>query len=315
MIRFAATSYTFREVEPGIVEHTALSALLATNSVIASTLKHQTHDLLPVTAKLNEAVDRYAKDGKMSGEPDETAFALAHGLRKGESLFAWYSRAENEARKKAFHEFVSGFGKSSLFAMDKVAEVPFWKSLPRDARVVDVGGSTGHVSVSLASRFESFRFVVQDLPEVVSGASSLLSEEMRERIEFQAHDFMSVQPVQGANVYLLRWVLHDWSDKYAAKILSNIAAAMGPQSQVVVIESITPPPGAVTKHEEKSLRAMDLQMMMVLNSKERDLEGWRKVVAMVENEDGRVLEIKCVEKAKESALSVIVIGWKDLKAT
>lgn len=53
-----------------------------------------------------------------------------------------------------------------------------------------------------------------------------------------AHDFFERQTVKEAAVYLLHSVIHDWSDEYCIKILRQVRAAAGPNSQLVVIDCI-----------------------------------------------------------------------------
>ncbi|KAI4141665.1 MAG: hypothetical protein L6R39_005240 [Caloplaca ligustica] len=79
--------------------------------------------------------------------------------------------------------------------------------------VVDIGGSHGFVSVRLASSFPQLRCIVQDLPEVVEGGKARTPNELTDRVQSMAHNFLSEQPVKDADVYLLRWILHNWSDK------------------------------------------------------------------------------------------------------
>ena len=86
-----------------------------------------------------------------------------------------------------------------------------------EATVVDVAGRCGQVSIALMKRRPLFRFVFQDRPETVSDGSSKLPAELIGRVAFMAHDFFTKQPIKGADVFLLCWILHDWSDKYAIK--------------------------------------------------------------------------------------------------
>lgn len=39
-------------------------------------------------------------------------------------------------------------------------------------------------------------------------------------------------------VFMMRMILHDWSDEYCVKILRRLRAAAGPSTQLVVIDSI-----------------------------------------------------------------------------
>lgn len=87
-----------------------------------------------------------------------------------------------------------------------------WHSLGR-AQVVDVGGSRGNVGIQLAKNFPHLKILVQDKEEVIHGAENELSGEVKDRVSFVVHDIFSPQTVE-ADVYYLRWILHNWPDKY-----------------------------------------------------------------------------------------------------
>ena len=75
-----------------------------------------------------------------------------------------------------------------------------------DAEEFDAGAG-GVFDVYLANLFPRLKFVVQDLPPVIAGAT--LSQGLRDRVTFQGHDFFTPQPVVGADVYFSRWILHN----------------------------------------------------------------------------------------------------------
>jgi SAM-dependent methyltransferase len=109
--------------------------------------------------------------------------------------------------------------------------------------VVDVGGGLGHVSHALAASEHGSKahFVVQDLADIVDkGQSALPGKGLQEKIHFQVHDFFEEQPVHGADVYLLRMILHDWSDKYGIKILRALVPALKPGAKVVINDRVIP---------------------------------------------------------------------------
>lgn len=103
-----------------------------------------------------------------------------------------------------------------------------WESLG-DQTVVDVGGGFGkndlihHIlkfpadqiggfATLLAQHYPKLRIVVQDRAEVVAkGVDHLQQQDAKlaeeGRIEFIAHDFFAEQPVKGAAVYWLRYIL------------------------------------------------------------------------------------------------------------
>jgi len=128
-----------------------------------------------------------------------------------------------------------------------------WKELGT-ATVVDIGGSHGEVSIALAQRFPSLHCIVQDRPEVIAHERATVSPELADRVTFMAHDFFTEQPVKDADVYLLRWILHDWSDKYAVEILRALIPALKNGSKVLINEFVVPEPGTVPPYVERTTR-------------------------------------------------------------
>lgn len=56
------------------------------------------------------------------------------------------------------------------------------------------------------------------------------------RVEFMPHDFFQANPVKGAEVYLLRWILHNWPNEACVRILSAVRASMGPRSRLLIAQ-------------------------------------------------------------------------------
>ena len=62
----------------------------------------------------------------------------------------------------------------------------------------------------------------------------------KNQVEFVGHDFFEPQPklFKPADVFLLRFIVHDWSDKYAIKILRHLREAATMDTKLVVIDVI-----------------------------------------------------------------------------
>lgn len=69
-----------------------------------------------------------------------------------------------------------------------------------------------------------------------------------------AHDFFTEQPVQGADVYYSRWMLHDWSDKYAIRILTSLIPTIKVGARILLSEYIMPEPGEMSSYQQRTLR-------------------------------------------------------------
>ena len=57
---------------------------------------------------------------------------------------------------------------------------------------------------------------------------------------YTAHDFFQPQPVKGAAVYFLRFVIQDWPDAECIKILKRIREAASPSSRLILFEISIP---------------------------------------------------------------------------
>jgi hypothetical protein len=92
------------------------------------------------------------------------------------------------------------------------------------ARIVDVGGGEGRLLRGILARYPNAHGVLCDLPDVVVGATELTQSEVAARCELVAADIFESVPAAG-DLYLLKRILHDWSDADAIRILENVRRA------------------------------------------------------------------------------------------
>jgi len=119
-----------------------------------------------------------------------------------------------------------------------------------------IGGSQGFTSLALAEKFPTLSLIVQDLEPVILAAEKQAPAEFADRVKFMTHDFLTPQPVHGADVYFFRWILHNWSDKYCVKILRNLIPALKPGAKVVINDNVLPKPGVLSRWQEDRLRCV-----------------------------------------------------------
>jgi hypothetical protein len=141
-------------------------------------------------------------------------------------------------------------------------------------KVVDVGGSLGVFLTAVLQQEPAARGVLYDLPQVVEGAQAALQAAgVAERVERIGGSFFESVP-KGGDVYLIKHILHDWSDDECVKILQNVREAMLPDGRVVVvempIESGGPPSPAPL---------LDLNMLVMLTGKERTTAEYGELFA------------------------------------
>lgn len=125
------------------------------------------------------------------------------------------------------------------------------------ATVVDVGGSAGEHGAALARAFPLLEIIVQDLPTVIKAVQKKRQPvDIADRIKFMEHDMFTPQPV-AADIYLFRWIFHDWPDKYVIKILNQLVPAMKTGTRVLINEIILPEPNTLPLLRERRLRYVD----------------------------------------------------------
>jgi hypothetical protein len=132
------------------------------------------------------------------------------------------------------------------------------------SRVVDVGGGKGEVLAKLLRKHPQLKGVLFDRPHVIAAArANLDSSQIAERLEFVAGDFFAAVP-HGADLYLLKHVIHDWDADRAVQLLSNCRHAMHADSRLLLMESILAP-----SNEGEFAKLMDVGMLTTTGGRER----------------------------------------------
>ncbi|KAF7018178.1 hypothetical protein CFC21_031492 [Triticum aestivum] len=202
----------------------------------------------------------FQRDGDGEGEP---AFAMAHGESP-------YGAAGHDME---FNALVNeAMGSDSQFMAELVVR-ECGEVFTGVTSLVDVGGGNGTMATAIAKAFPHVRCSVLDLPHVIQGVSA------HESVEFAAGDMMEYVPP--ADAVLLKCVLHNWSDEDCVKILTKCreAIAQGAKAgagKVIIIDAVVGSP----THSQQVLEAqvlMDMQMMMLFMSKEREELNWQKI--------------------------------------
>lgn len=265
LLRHAMTMRIFHESEPGMVAHTAASRVLH-KSAANEWLRAGTVEMWPAATKMVDAIQKWPG----SQEPNETGYSLANTT--SETIYEIFGKDADRAGRWA--KGMAVFTQRPQFSLAYITDFFDWASLGQ-AQVVDVGGSRGHVSMALARKYPNISAIVQDMGMVIEGAE--VPDDLSGRVSFMAHDLFALQEVKGADVYFLRWVMHNWSDKYCLLLLQALVPALKNGARVIVQESLMPEPGAIAMWKEKNLRATDLNMAAAFNSQERTVAEYKSL--------------------------------------
>jgi hypothetical protein len=174
---------------------------------------------------------------------DFTPFSYGAGTEL--RYFDWLSQPGKEANLDDFnaHMEFKMRGKNWFETVDVAALFDNPTDSSR-ALMVDIGGSTGHDSITFRNAFPDLpgKVVLQELPMTIN---ALPKDFPTNLVEPQAHDFYTPQPVKGAKAYFLHHILHDWPDENGKDILRNIIPAMEKgYSKILLKEMVVPDQGA-----------------------------------------------------------------------
>ncbi|KAJ4356448.1 uncharacterized protein N0V89_004481 [Didymosphaeria variabile] len=297
LVRSTLSSYIFSEKEKGVVTRTAASRMLANNPLMVQWVEMTATEIMPATLKIADAIEKWPE----SGEPNQTGYNIANSTEN--SAFAHMAKfpGRPEQFAKAMSLFSMGPGYSPKWLLENYP----WDSL-RNGTLVDVGGSKGEYSITIAQKYPQIKVIVQDLPDVVDRAKSSTPADSADRITFMAHDFFTEQPIKGADVYLMRWILHDWSDVYAIRILRALIPALKKEAKIVLHEYIVPEPGETLTLQDRTLRIFDTAVRALTNGKEREVIDWKALFAEADSR----FHVLSIEKPTGSSLGIIVVQWE-----
>jgi SAM-dependent methyltransferase len=139
--------------------------------------------------------------------------------------------------------------------------------------VVDVGGGSGELLAALLRAHPTVRGTLFDRSHVLGRAREQDTfEGLGTRCELVPGDFFEFVPA-GGDTYLLSWILHDWDDEPALRILRNIRAAIVPGGQLLLVESVLPP-----GDEPHFSRFGDIVMLVALGGRERTEVEYRDLL-------------------------------------
>ncbi|KAI2602759.1 S-adenosyl-L-methionine-dependent methyltransferase [Hypoxylon sp. NC1633] len=295
LLRHATTMRVFCEPQPGVITHTKASKMLA-SSEGNDWLRVGTEEMWPAATKMVDALQTWPG----SCHPNETAFALANDTEH--SIYEILGNDVERANRFAnsMKVFVTRLDYNPTYITDHYD----WAALGR-AQVVDIGGGRGHIAKCLARCFDNLNIIVQDMEKVIQDTE--LEEDIRGRVRFVAHDLFAPQTIQ-ADVFFLRWVLHNWPDSYCIMILRALIPVLRPGVKIIIQETMMPEPGSVALWREKYLRAEDLNMGAIFNSEERTIGQWKVLLGAA---DPRFV-VNAIIEPKGSALGILEVFWKSL---
>lgn len=261
ILRLLATHHMFREVSPGVFANNRISSALdkgkptkvlfedrpgrlAGSSGAAALAEFLGDECFKSSSHLTDALL----------DPEGTQNLFTRAFNTEEPMFNWFQRPENAWRIARFGMAMHG---TSAAEPPKLILTGFdWSTLPDGGVIVDVGGGLGSTSMEVVKEYPKLRVVNQDLGPTIENAKAHWEKHFPEyvknqMVELQVHDFFTPQPVKNASVFLVRYVVHDWSDERTLVIFKHLREAAQPTTKLVIIENIIRVAGGAETEDEE----------------------------------------------------------------
>ena len=178
-------------------------------------------------------------------QTDDVPFVKAHGM----SVFEYLEKHPDDLA--SFHDSATGLTNPAIAAAYKFS---------RFRTLVDIGGAHGALLATILKANQKLNGVLFDQPSVIAGARKsrhVTAKGIAERCTLESGSFFESVP-KGADAYIMKYILHDWDDERAVKILTNCRDAMNKNGRILVIDSVIPPgnaPGYV--------KLLDIEMLII----------------------------------------------------
>ncbi len=194
---------------------------------------------------------------KPAGELDEVVRTGENGMipHFGAPFFDYLEK--NKEAGAIFHR-----GMSSLSDLENapIAQAYDWSGVNT---IIDVAGGHGGLLIEALKCAPKAKGILYDVAHVLKDAR--VNEEAGRWSCVEGNFFKNVPP--GADVYMLKRIIHDWKDDDCVTILSNIRKVMNPGARILVCDCVIPPGNG--PHGGKVL---DVLMMSALPGFERTQE-------------------------------------------
>jgi hypothetical protein len=231
---------------------------------LSETLRSDQPGSMRAFAEAELGHDHYAswRDAESCLREGGTAFERLYGMP------IWRYYAEHPETNVLFGEAMT-----NLTAIANVGVLSDYQFAPF-RRAVDVGGGHGSFLCAILDHHPDVSAVLFDLPSVlVDAATAGFVTRHQARLELVSGDFFEAVPA-GGDLYLLKFVLHDWDAERSGAILNNIRRVIDPSGRLVVVEIVLPP-----MNVPHIGPLIDLNMMVMTGGAERTEVEYRDLLA------------------------------------
>jgi hypothetical protein len=182
----------------------------------------------------------------------------------GQKIFEYADR--NPQYAKVFNQAMNSYSRIQTAFVSEALDGYDFSNIHH---ICDVGGGQGHLLCNLLQKYPHLKGSILELGSVTRNKDLLWASKMGldERCTYVIGDMFNEVPP--ADAYIMKMILHDWSDDECVKILSNIHRSSPNEGKVFIVEHLIPVPEI--PHFSKFF---DIHMMCVASGRERTIEEY-----------------------------------------
>jgi orsellinic acid C2-O-methyltransferase len=198
---------------------------------------------------------------------------LDHALRTSESGFTRWRGLSLWDHFEQDHTVAASFTRTMQWNTQRALdEILGLYEFPTTGVVADIGAGHGALLAGLLTHIPGLRGIAFEHPAVVEHVYRTVREQdLADRCAVVAGDFRTAVP-SGADIYLLKSVVHNWDDAAAVRVLANCRTAMGDRGRLLVIERV------VDEGEALETAVHDLTMLVLFGSQDRTIAQYRSLL-------------------------------------
>jgi hypothetical protein len=139
----------------------------------------------------------------------------------------------------------------------------------------DLGGGGGTLIAAVLQAYPNVKGMLVDRPDAIEAAAPRFPANAR--CELLTADLGNAVPA-GADVYMLKHVLHGYEDGPAIEILNRCREVVPPEGRLLVIEFVPPDVIGRSDSDMEHRLMSDINMLVVTGGKERSAAEWRRLL-------------------------------------
>ncbi len=136
--------------------------------------------------------------------------------------------------------------------------------------LADIGGGNGSLISAVLKRYPTLKGILFDLGHVIGRArENIKASGLSDRCSVIEGSFFESVP-SGADAYLFRHIIHDWTDEQSVQILNNCRNVIPNDGKLLIVEAVVP-----TGNEPSLAKDFDMTMLTFPGGIERTEEEYR----------------------------------------